>query len=488
MIKLRTKIEAAVAIFLLMIISAVGVASVTRTISDNTDNSDTFIKNSKGNYWDVTESNLQAAINDLTNGGTVWIPTGTLTITNTLTITHDGINLMGFGNSTILRLGNAQNKDILRIGLYDSTGANNLIISNIMFDMNNANNDGISDNNRNAIDIRGYSRDVTIRDCYFKDGISAFIIGGRYTSYITVDSCHFDGMEVLAGYYPGAIWFEGDYCIASNNMIRDTYACGIIFESGTAGSVAQFNTAYGNEITGNIAYGLYMEGSGRSNNCSFLNNFIHNINSTAYVGVGSMYVTGILLMDNSSAIGNRIQDVWNIGIQSVGNVVISDNIIDKIRSTSYGYGIQLSSTGNAIIKGNIISNIADQEGIYGTTSGRAIVTDNTIYNCGDDGIRAGPYWVISNNKIWDCDYGIDLVNGASSCTISGNIVNDCTKGIYIYNNADVTVTGNRVYSCTDGIEEAGTTDWTICVGNNCRGCTDGVDVDATNSINDNNLE
>ena len=74
-LRLRTKIETILVTFLLLSIAAATVLSLTRTISDTHDDMDTFIRNSKGNYWEATGDNIQIAIDDLssTNGGTVWV-------------------------------------------------------------------------------------------------------------------------------------------------------------------------------------------------------------------------------------------------------------------------------------------------------------------------------------------------------------------------------------------------------------------------------
>ncbi|GAH25404.1 unnamed protein product, partial [marine sediment metagenome] len=47
---------------------------------------------------------------------------------------------------------------------------------------------------------------------------------------IIVEDCYFDTITRTVGTYPAAIWFSGDYCVARNNFITDTYACGIVFE------------------------------------------------------------------------------------------------------------------------------------------------------------------------------------------------------------------------------------------------------------------
>ena len=64
-ITLRTKIEATLVLLLLVsIVAAASVISVTRMISDSHDDVDTYIRNSNGNYWECTEANIQAAIDD----------------------------------------------------------------------------------------------------------------------------------------------------------------------------------------------------------------------------------------------------------------------------------------------------------------------------------------------------------------------------------------------------------------------------------------
>ena len=82
-LRLRTKIETILVSFLLLSIAAATVISVTRIISDTHDDIDTFIRNTNGNYWDVSEANLQQALWDLnnSNGGTVWVG-GDLTLTS----------------------------------------------------------------------------------------------------------------------------------------------------------------------------------------------------------------------------------------------------------------------------------------------------------------------------------------------------------------------------------------------------------------------
>lgn len=79
------------------------VGSVTRLISNNSDNKATLICNSNGNCWEPTGENVQAAIDDL-DSGTVWLPQGTFEIGSQRIELKSNISLLGSGiGSTILK-------------------------------------------------------------------------------------------------------------------------------------------------------------------------------------------------------------------------------------------------------------------------------------------------------------------------------------------------------------------------------------------------
>jgi hypothetical protein len=74
-ISIKTKIETTILLIIVISMSVASVVSVTRTISNTHDDFDTFIHNTKGNYWEATGENLQNAVWDLndTSGGTVYV-------------------------------------------------------------------------------------------------------------------------------------------------------------------------------------------------------------------------------------------------------------------------------------------------------------------------------------------------------------------------------------------------------------------------------
>jgi hypothetical protein len=91
-ITLRTKVEVIVLVSLFIALSTSGVFAVTRTISSTQDSVYSLIRNTNGKVWDVSQANLQAAINDLNNAsGTVWV--GSDFSTSATTIVHNMITI-----------------------------------------------------------------------------------------------------------------------------------------------------------------------------------------------------------------------------------------------------------------------------------------------------------------------------------------------------------------------------------------------------------
>ena len=95
-IKFRTKIEIVLAVVFIISLGVASVASVTRTISNTQDTVYTLIRNTNGNVWDVSQANLQAAINDLgSDGGTVWVGSDFSTSATTIVQDHVTVDLCG---------------------------------------------------------------------------------------------------------------------------------------------------------------------------------------------------------------------------------------------------------------------------------------------------------------------------------------------------------------------------------------------------------
>ena len=72
-------------------------------ISDPYDDIDMYIKNSENHYWEAIGDNIQLAIDDLDGYGTVWLPSDTFILSNSLVIKNN-MRLIGSGiGNTIIR-------------------------------------------------------------------------------------------------------------------------------------------------------------------------------------------------------------------------------------------------------------------------------------------------------------------------------------------------------------------------------------------------
>ena len=98
----RIKISLSVLILFLLVVGSA--YAVTRNISDSSDNIETFIRNSKGNYWSATGANLQQAVWDLngTSSGYIYLPRCSLNVDNISIMNKQRITIQGTGASTLL--------------------------------------------------------------------------------------------------------------------------------------------------------------------------------------------------------------------------------------------------------------------------------------------------------------------------------------------------------------------------------------------------
>ncbi|MCD4740573.1 right-handed parallel beta-helix repeat-containing protein [archaeon] len=419
------------------------VGSVTRTINDSMDNKETLIRNSNGNYWEPTTTNIQIAIDDLgTQGGSIWLPSGTFIITQTIQL-DDNINLIGKGKSTIIKLGNNAETDLLKIHNSD-----NVVIRDIFFDGNEAGQSPPPHYGELGIVISGSSSYVTIQNCYFKDIVASHIDAQEGTSFITVDSCHFEGRRewssTNAG-YGGAIWFSGQNNVAKNNFIKDTYACGIVFEALPENPPAS-GIADGNIITGNICHGIHMENNVKSANVIISNNYLYDLGSDAYE------------ISNARC--------WGINLEE--GSIAANNVVDGVRSYAKGSYCLYGINGNTTIEGNTVQGC--EIGIiryHGNKSSKII--GNSISDMIKYGVYCGGYsdnTVVVGNTVENVgSHGIYLLNGRQNCIVTGNIVSN---------------TGSH------GIIEADTSDYNIITSNIARGET--IHKSGSNTIKENNIE
>lgn len=490
-LKIRTKIESGIiiSILIILIVSFSG-SSLTRIISDDSDNVVTFIRNSKGNLWEATGSNIQKAIWDLnsTNGGTVWLPSGEMINNLGRGIEPiDNLNLIGTGK-TVIKASENLNYPVIDFG-YNTIvdGHHDVLIEKIEIDGNNE-----SQNSPNqycsCIMLRGEDTyNVTIRDCELHHSYAAPIsmnqdvTDSKQMHNITVDNCYVHSREYDLGPYHGGITTQARNVIIKNCFIKDTYACGITFEGAGEDWPCYDCIAENNIITGYIAHGIHCE-SGKSHNITIRGNIIHHLRSNAYdVGATHFNSLGLDAGEHNIVTGNRIHHVA-IGVRCDNGAIIVDNYIYDI---NWSYVTPCLDGGGTDRAGN---------GIYAYGCDGSIISNNIIEKCAANGI----YRFDSNTQILGNHLkkingsGMTATQGTSSTIINNNYIEARgSYGLYIYRVTDFTVTGNYIEGTNVGIYCRGPTpetcDYNIITNNNLRQCTTGMDTNqnANSVINDN---
>lgn len=265
-IRLRTKIEAIVVIFFLLCLAAVSVTSITRTITNTSDDIYTYIRNSNGNYWEVSVPNLQTALNDVSNVpywgyGAVWLPAGcTLTFGSGDKIDMpQGVKLEGNGARFEVTSGAASNPYVI------------------------------------SMNRRTYLRDINIDANENFEGACVFIDGNKHINkeheciienvYCVSD----DHIGSSTGFYLEAD-SDGEYCNFA--IIQDcrtygfTYGYRINVQGGSASSSWSYinSNSFINCISIDDTYGIYLDrntGEPNKNACSVDGNAFINFHMQA---------------------------------------------------------------------------------------------------------------------------------------------------------------------------------------------------------------
>jgi parallel beta-helix repeat protein len=221
----------------------------------------------------------------------------------------------------------------------------------------------------------------------------------------------------------------------SNVVIKNVNIQG--FYDGVALSSASFANLYANNITNNTV-GADLEWS--SNNDILQNNITSNVAYGVYVSPSS---------SSNTITGNNITNNRDYGLYLYGSS--SDNTIARNKITSNGVGIYLeTSSKNHVSRNNVAGN---GDGISLFSSSNNDISYNSILNNGD-GISLS--WESSNNNVYDNSIvnnnndGIYLSISSNYNSISGNSIKNNAVGIHAragawYNEQPQSSSNNTVY-------------------------------------------
>jgi len=341
------------------------------------DGSTYYAKNGESGNIDysgtVASTVIQAAIDALTSGGTVFLKQGTYTITAKISVTTNDISIIGEGDSTFLN--STINDTILE---FVATAPNYLY------------------------------------DCWVKDlqiqgsktaGVSQFGVKLKRCRRSGVINCF-----IQKSGHDGIYLLNSSYCVVANNIVQDCADDGINLNYATyntiIGNVALDMTSDGihiyllsnfNSIVGNVVKGSGRYGIGVGDNVSPSDN-----NDITGNNIYSSTDSGIMLDDaRTSTVAGNVIHTSARGIElkrAASKNTLSSNTI--IASTNYG--ISLNSSDSNVIDGNVIDTVTNYDGIYLLDSDHTVITDNRIVACGDRSVEeagTSDYTLLDGNNV-----------------------------------------------------------------------------------------
>jgi len=418
---------------------------------------DDRIHNSNGKNWTVSEANLQLAIDDLTTGGTVWLPKCSLTLNDPthfnqpFYINNSDINIIGQGKNTLITYdmdrikitgNNVAITDIWFTGNISGTGGDGAIsvrtsgdVENYrferlrFFDMSHV---WMADASGGMITIYTaagkVARNITIRDVEIYN-VSTFGIhlsgSGEYRD-ILIDHCIMDGCGINSYNKTQTQWVTG-FALEHDgyNITIINSKCSNIWESGF-----HFET---NIITSNIVINnCFAYKCGVKPGRSYGSGFIINDNVTLTNSYAELcYEAGIQICGSTTnkyrygiISGNTISNCPK-GISSEGQIIDGVQIVNNIIKSSWHHGIYMSCIRNSTITNNRIYNDNDTvtSGIWlsvNKNNYRNIISDNWIRNGGTGIFIHGDNNQINGGYIGSCSgYGIDVDAGCHNTSIIG---------------------------------------------------------------------
>jgi len=351
-----------------------------------------------GNGTDDDTAAIQAALNFAGANKTIVVPLGTLKISSVIEINNSGVRIVGMGFGSEIRQTGESTGALSVFNLAD--GVNDVIISNLKISSTGAygtpgrglimfNSSGGSSGNKRCF----------VTNCWLQStGTSAIAASGLQDSVISDNIIDNNGGTTGEhGIYLSSDLASSSGCIVSSNQILN---------SGQTASVNQV--------------GIQLSGGSK-----------HNISGNIITGWNS----GVLVSYNSKV---------------TTDTIIKGNTISDITASisSTGYGIFIPDDGALIttklqILDNTIFNCAKSGIRCDGNFSKATIRGNTIYLCGEPGMRLSKVVdsTVSDNHVYDngssvggggLQSGIRLYDSNNDNFFSGNKCHDTGAGTQLY--------------------------------------------------------
>lgn len=146
---------------------------------------------------------------------------------------------------------------------------------------------------------------------------------------------------------------------------------------------------------------------------------------------------GPFLAETSFVIVNQMEPLYGIVTKIIGNKQVEDDFTGFMVDGNAGVGISISAD-NVMVHNNTVYNFTNS-GINTIISARVLDIQKNIIKNSVDGVLGygitdayGSTGFISNNIIFDCNIGAQIVGGGGGVQISNNVIYSCGIGLDIY--------------------------------------------------------
>jgi parallel beta-helix repeat protein len=272
---------------------------------------------------------------------------------------------------------------------------------------------------------------------------------------VTIQNMH------ITGYSVGVLIEYSNQTIVTKSSIKSAYGYGIwllgsnnstISENNLTNSASNGllvwtssnNLITGNNVTSNNAMGIALDKYSTNNTIS--QNFVAN-NTNGGIGI-STYSTNNIVSENNVTL-NTGTGVFT-AYSSTGCTIGKNNVISNLYTHigTPGYGIDAQDSNTLITGNNITGNVASGIRIAGINT--SVIGNSLISN--DLGITVAYLYSVAqnetisgNNITSNVRYGIFVQGYSAKIAITGNIISNCSNGIWLDSYANnSTITGNQI--------------------------------------------
>ena len=404
--------------------------ALTRTITGSSDEIETFIRNSNGNYWTATADNIQTAIWDLNStGGTVWLPICDITATNAPIEVNDGIHIIGVTKNDT---SGTHITGISGQNLFNINGDDGMTSSGSIRNL------ALSQPDSTGIGIKIYQASFfVVENCLITRFEKAIEVSNNsYHCKILNNRLKLsEHYEIYISDFANNIEISGnDFAPKGDSSHPFSIYASEVYDNRTShiqilNNWFEFGTGNGSHIVGGFTDSIISENSiGNTNGVG------DGINISTFSNANG-YLT--IISNNRIQCGSNGNGIATRDGGSCNGLIIESNTISNCKN-----GMIFTVSGEPQINNNIIFN-NDLRGIKcDITKGGGIVTNNFIKSNGDDGVYEAT--LVNSNKIYS-----NTGHGIYKCTMcSDNIIRENTDGgIYLIGDNSI-VTGNKINSNT----------------------------------------